>query len=198
MVAFDLLEQSKEPVSARRVANRTGLAFTSVNDILRFFRFHGGITAGTRPRVRWRRLAELTSHLRLPDIVPARTTSTTLPPAEISHHLNKHGIRHAFGFTTAANRWAFFEPDPTAHLIVAPRHAKHTVDLLKKHDAQGDSTVQVYVDDLDALRIEIFRMMPLTSRLQTWIDLTVFPHAGAHAAFFDQVIGKLYEEASRT
>jgi hypothetical protein len=197
IVAIDLLGHPDGPIKVRQVAHRTGLALASVNDILRFFRFHGGITHDAPHQVRWNRLAELTSQLRLGDILPVRTVRSPQSLEQISSSLNDQAIPHVVAFTTAANRWAHFEPDPTTHIIVEQHQASKTAKAIESDQNEGGSPVLLYEDRLEALQQETLQGIPLTSRLQTWIDLHVFPHASAHAAFFKQVIENMHPQVRK-
>ena len=199
-IMMELLQSPEAPCSARALAARTGLSPAVANDVLRFLRFHGAIASSGAKAVRWRRLAGLASQLRLADIVPSRIVKADVGAEEAYHRLRQHGIPAVLCFTTAANRWAYFEPDPAVHITVPMRKAASGVLALQEGDGsrtKGALEIHLYEDDLESLDTEDLGGLRLTSRLQTWLDLQQFPHAGAHAAFFEQIVARLHPEATR-
>lgn len=199
-VIHHLLTQRPSPVTARRVAGATGVSFQTASGVLRFLEFHGAVSPG-RPaeRLHWRRLADIASALRLPFIDPKRALEGDNDARTLAKGLQARDVPFAFGFTTAANLWAFFEPDPATHIIVARPALKDAVAALKTaHGAsstkRAPGPIVLFADDLELLDLDQLRGLPVTSLLQTWLDLRQFPHAGAHAAFFQEVLAERFPE----
>lgn len=135
--------------------------------------------------------------LRFPKMVPSRVVSTHLNHEEASAILQKARIRHLLGFRAAANLWAFFEPDPRVQILVERKDLQKVCAVLKEHTGSPKSdiwAVELFADDLDELGSDVRNGIPVTSRLQTWIDLQHFPMAGAHATFFRFVLKDEYPE----
>lgn len=140
--------------------------------------------------------------LRIGFIDPKRKFKVRLDLSQIGEWLEQHQIRHVFAFTTAANQWAYFEPDPTTHIIIDRNDLQRLGRIIKPESPPASTDrrkspvkhVNVFADNLELLDATNARGLNLTTRIQTWIDLRHFPHAGAHAAFFQQVIAEEYPE----
>lgn len=135
--------------------------------------------------------------LRFPKMVPSRVVPTHWNHEEASALLQKARIRHLLGFRAAANLWAFFEPDPRVQILVERKDLQQVFSVLEQQAGTPKSdlwAVELFADDLEELGSDVRNGIPLTSRLQTWLDLRHFPMAGAHATFFRSVLQEEYPE----
>lgn len=182
---------------APTIAADLSMTPASVNEVLRFLRFHSGI--GPRPgnEVRWRRVAETFSHLRLAAMMPARQLHGPVDAHGAAELLDAAGVPHVFAFRTAANLWAYFEPEPQTHIIVSPTHLKAAKEALEGETTNRSRApnTNLFADDIRSVPNTLRQDLQVTDRLMTWIDLRHFPFAGAHHAFFESVIMDLYEAA---
>lgn len=194
-IILAVLESEQRNVSSRAVSEIAGVSQRAASDIMRFLEFHGGLSPGRE--IRWRRTASILSMLRLAAMNPVRTLTAPLDGSSAQQALESSGIQSALGFTSAANQWAFFEPHRNHQLFVERGSAVKATSALKQGSpARGKGeTITLFETDLDSLGTTSLQSQTLTTRLQTWIDLTHFPRAGAHEAFFRKVIRNEYPQA---
>lgn len=192
-VLLHLLRTRPRSCSAYQIARDLNKAQGPVNDLLRFLEYHGGLVGKTR-ELRWGRTAEVAARLRFAAMVPARRieTQAAVDPEAISSRLTRDGVSHALAYRSAANHWAFFEPEPRVQIVVSRPDLAAAVRSVGPDDApsasDGPAGVDLFVDHLEVLEVTTRRGLPVTTRLQTWLDLQHFPLAGAHAAFFRSVL----------
>lgn len=193
-IILAVLESDQRTISSRALSEMARVSQRAASDVMRFLEFHGGLSPGRE--IRWRRTATILSMLRLAAMNPVRTFAAPMDGLSAHQELESSGIRSALGFTSAANQWAFFEPHRTHHLFVERGSAVKAASALKQEAPRGKGeTITLFETDLDSLGTATLQSQTLTTRLQTWIDLTHFPRAGAHEAFFRKVIRNEYPQA---
>lgn len=204
-VMMHLLKERPTIPSARRLADQFDAGHSQVAQIVNLLQFHRALREVAEGlAVEWRQLARVMAALRVPDIVPRRTFALSIDAAALHRKLETRSIRHAFGFTTAANLIAYFEPHPETCIIVEQSQLDDLTRLArddglpegppfaKLHPSgelpRGSSRLFVFTERLDKLDITQTKSGPSTSLHQTYVDLLQFPLAGAHADFLERAI----------
>ena len=134
------------------------------------------------------RLLRYFSAVRIAAMRPVRAFTTSLQPEEIHARLTEAGIAHAFGFFTAANLYAFFEPRREIQLFIAPGSREAVRLASAGRNLVGDDSMRVepFEEPLSQLGILARAGLPITAPLQTVLDLRAHPEGGAHADFLEK------------
>lgn len=187
---------SSRSALAREIGTSPG-ALSTWADYLEFFRVlrdrPGGLEVDRR-----RLLSTLTAY-RVANLRPERPARIQGDVEEVHERLDAQGLPHTFGMFTAANRWAFFEPHRDVHLYVDRGHRREVMAALDDLRASGPGAsgeLQMYVENLDALSSQDRQGLPVTSPLQTTIDLRAHPEGGAHADFLEENLLPRLQERS--
>lgn len=171
---------------AREIGTSPGAAATWL-DYLEFYRVIRRGATGLSVDVN--RLISTMTAYRAANLRPERPTAISSSPDELHARLAEAGIPHVFAMFTAANRWAFFEPIRDIHVYL-PRGSRSDLHAtIEEPQARGRSAsgeLQVYTENLDALSTQQRDGYPVTSPLQTVLDLRAHPEGGAHAAFLEE------------
>jgi hypothetical protein len=206
-VMMHILKERPVFPSARKLAETLDAGHSQVADVVAFLTFHRALRETPEGwSVDWRQLARVMAALRLPDIVPRRTFATPIDMDALHRELQESEIGHAFGFTTAANLIAYFEPHPEVCLIIEEAQL-NAFSRLARQDGlpedegplfarigplarppRGSARLLVFTDRLEKLDIVSTKTGPATSLHQTYVDLLQFPLAGAHADFLERAI----------
>lgn len=166
--------------------------------VLKFYEAHGAVqTRRGRLERDPRRILTLQGGLRADRALPERAVGKGLPPLDASSTLDALGVRHAFGFQTAANLQAYFEP-AGAHAIYlhgdSMTAARLTTEVSKALTTSRRATQQdpydLYVDDLDRLDVVPGPKGPMTSPVQTLLDLAIHSRTAAHREFLFDLLQK--------
>lgn len=198
-----LLKERPTFSSVRDLSRRLQLGHSKVAEVVNFLLFHRALreTEG-RVGVEWEQLARLMAALRLPAIVPARTIDLAVSQDEFHDRLRDADVSHVFGFTTAANALAYFEPHPEVCVLVDKKDVSVVADLMREANVRGTRgrvsgqvarsrpRVLVFADKLERLDVVDASLGTVTSLHQTYVDLLHFPLAGAHADFLKMAIEK--------
>lgn len=199
-----LLKERSTLSSARDLARQLEMGHSKVAEVVNFLAFHRALReTETGFSVEWEQLARIMGALRLPAIAPARTIDLAVSQAEFHDHLHQAEIAHVFGFTTAANALAYFEPHPEVCVLVEKSDVSQVARILEAsdlpHERRGRVTsetsrsrprVLLFADKLERLDVVDAKMGTVTSLHQTYVDLLHFPLAGAHADFLKKAIEK--------
>ncbi|MFA5862945.1 MAG: hypothetical protein WDA16_14730 [Candidatus Thermoplasmatota archaeon] len=204
-VMMHLLKERATFGSVRELARQLGVGHSKVAEVVNFLVFHRALrVADAGFVVEWEQLARIMAALRLPAIVPARTIDLPIPQAEFHDRLRDAEISHVFGFTTAANALAYFEPHPEVCVLIAKPDMSRVARLLDEvaiaHEhrrgrvsseaSRSQARVLLFADKLDRLDVVDAKIGVVTSLHQTYVDILHFPLAGAHADFLKKAIEK--------
>jgi hypothetical protein len=203
-VMMHLLKERPTFTSVRDLARQLNVGHSKVAEVVNFLLFHRALRetdAGFS--VEWEQLARIMGALRLPAIAPARTIDLAVSQTEFHEHLHQAEISHVFGFTTAANALAYFEPHPEVCVLVEKSDVSEVARILDEselaHERRGRVSseasrsrprVLLFADKLDRLDAVDAKIGTVTSLHQTYVDLLHFPLAGAHADFLKKAIEK--------
>lgn len=165
--------------------------------VVRFYEHHGALRTERGIEADARSILDLQGGLRAERALPDRHFIKGPPLDTAMEVLRGMDVDAAIGFQTAANRHAYFEPTG-AHQIYVQRPAKATeaarrtgdvLNALTQHPrASRSDAYELYVDDLARLDVREERGQPMTSPVQTLLDLCLHGRTAAHKEFlFDQL-----------
>lgn len=184
-----LLERSTWPNRAEiaRAVGTGQAALTPWLNYLEFFRVLRETGDGLEAR-RAPLLAILTAY-RTANLRPERPMALRGDVHDVHDRLEAAGVAHLFGMFTSANQWAFYEAHRDVHVYLARSDRGAAVDalgdLLRDGRSRGGE-LQIYLENLDALGHAARGDLPVTSPLQTVVDLRAHPEGGAHADFLER------------
>lgn len=149
----------------------------------RAIRFDGDRLEADRGRLLTLLTAARTTHLR-----PSPPFATNRSVDEIHDVLEAAGVRHVFGFFTAANRWSFFEPRDDCHVYVDRGRLGDLRDAIRPSGPveRRPTTVQPFVEPVSAIETLVRDGVPVTGLFETVVDLRAHPEGGAHADFLEK------------
>lgn len=167
----------------------------SVTPWLNWLLFHRAVTEERTLRVDRGRLLVAASQVRAASIRPEIPFATNLGEDEIHARLDEARIDHLLGFFTAANRWSFYEPRFDHHVYLARGNMRRVRELLATDVARARGSVQIYSEDPNSLLRQTRQGVPVTTPLQTVLDLRAHPEGGAHANFLEEnLLPRLWRE----
>jgi hypothetical protein len=178
---------------------RTGIPKSPGYRIVRFYEYHGALRTTRGLAADTRSILRLQGGIRAERALPDRNFVQGPPPEIAMELLRSMDADAAIGFQTAANRHAYFEPTG-AHQLYVQRPAKITaaanltgkiLNAFTQHpSASRSDAYEIYVDDLGRLDIRQERGQPMTSPVQTLLDLCLHHRAAAHKEFLLQQLQK--------
>lgn len=160
----------------------------SVYEITRWLKYHRAIV---QEGGYWvpdaHRLLGLVASTRRGDVVPARTLSTDGDAVRVHQILDRHQVRHAFGYLTAANLHLYYQPEPRIQLLVP----SNQVTTARRALPEGDRPVEIYARDLEHTGTQVLADgLPATDLLETAIDVRAHPDGGPHADILLQALAR--------
>lgn len=131
------------------------------------------------------RLLRVLTAWRMADLRPARPFYSRSAVDEIGERLLGENIPYTFGFFTAANRYAFYEPRQDVQIYVAPGSVSVVRDVLEggKQTDYRMVRVQLFEEPLSQIGSLTRGDVTVTTPIQTVVDLRAHPEGGAHAEF---------------
>lgn len=143
-------------------------------------------------------LSTLTSY-RVANLRPEKPVTLYGDTDAVHERLVDAEIPHSFAMFSAANQWAFFERHRHVHVYVGRgtrREVLEATDGLLDERSGPAGQLQLYTENLDTLSTQDREGIPVTSPLQTTIDLRAHPEGGAHAEFLEEnLLPRISEEA---
>lgn len=190
-----LMELAETLVSRTRWTNRREIADEMATnrgtlapwlDYLDFFRAIRGTSEGLE--VHLDQLLSTMAAYRTANLRPARPRPIHSDVFRAHDRLVENDLDHVFCMFTAANRWAFFEPTSDVQVYVNRGDMSEATEALSASEPRGrrTGTLQIFLENLDGLSHQRREDLPVTSPLQTVIDLRAHPEGGAHADFLEK------------
>lgn len=185
-----------DDATAQSVARELDLPYTTLVEWWRHLEYHRAIHASSngmrvdRPRL----MSVLTAH-RMPRLTPVAQRTTSLDARGLSRFLQDRQIPHALAILSAANEWAFFEPQHTVQVYVPRRHLSALRGISSEHP--GNVSLEVFAENPESLLINTRDGVPVTSVFLTILDCRAHPVGGAHAHFLETNVLKWRETAMR-
>ncbi len=175
------------PKNASALLEAAEVSTSTLYRILGFYAYHRALDyAGTPLRADKKKIIALAGGLRADRAVPDTVIKQGPSLPETHRRLDADGIRHVFGFASAANLLSYFEPAGITSIYLAPGSKKKAKRILER---KGRETIHVHVEDMARIKAETTaEEYPITSPVRTLIDLTTDPNGGAHAAFLEEVL----------
>lgn len=163
--------------------------------ITQWLTFHAALVEGAPGyTVDVRRLLDTLAGVRRANLTPSRVLTTVPDPRRVTQALAEAKVRHAWGFATAANLHAFFEPLERLQLYVEAWDASGLDrPRLEALLPRGAAPIEVYDDKVQELHLTEIARLPATELFETAIDVRAHPRAGAYADLLQRAI----EEAAR-
>lgn len=156
-------------------------------DYLEFFRAIRETPAGLE--VELDQLLSTMAAYRTANLRPARPRPIRGDVLRAHERLQETGVDHVFCMFIAANRWAFFEPTSDIQVYINRGDLSEAAEALSAPEPRGrrrTGTLQIFLENLDGLSHQRREELPVTSPLQTVIDLRAHPEGGAHADFLEK------------
>lgn len=181
-----LRSDGKEPATA--MLARLGVPTATGYRIFRFYAHHGALRSSRAGmEVDHRKIVTLAGGLRADRAVPDRELTKCPPLAAAARVLGDKGIAFVAAFRTAANRIGYFEPAETMSLYVGRPEQRELARLLTVPGQSG----RCHLHHEDLSRLEAVRDadgIPITSPMQTLLDLAADPLGGAHRSFLEELL----------
>lgn len=191
-----LMELAETLVSRTRWTNRRKIADEMATnrgtlapwlDYLEFFRAIRGTSEELK--VDLDQLLSTMAAYRTANLRPARPRPIHGDLFRAHERLQENDVEHVFCMFVAANRWAFFEPTNDIQVYINRGDMSEAAEALSASEPQGrrrTGTLQIFLENLDSLSHQRREELPVTSPLQTVIDLRAHPEGGAHADFLEK------------
>ncbi|MGB1697364.1 MAG: hypothetical protein ACPHK8_03080, partial [Thermoplasmatota archaeon] len=166
---------------------------------IQFYEYHGAVRTERGIEADARSILTLQGGLRTERALPDRHFIKGPPLETAMEILRANQIQAAIGFQTAANRHAYFEPAGANQLYIqrpakVTDAAKLTGKILNEFTqhprASHSDSYELYVDDLTRLDIQEARGEPMTSPIQTLLDLCLHSRTAAHKEFLHDQLRK--------
>lgn len=144
------------------------------------------------------RLLRVLTAWRMADLRPSRPFYSKYSVDEIGERLLGKNIQYTFGFFTAANRYAFYEPRQDVQIYIAPGSVTAVRNVLagEKQTDHRMMRVQLFEEPLRQIGSHRRDGVIVTTPLQTVIDLRAHPEGGAHAGFLaEKLLTRMYPDA---
>lgn len=182
----------RQAESPHELFRRAGVPKTPGYRVIRFYEYHGVMRTERGIEADARSILTLQGGLRAERALPDRDFIKG-PPLDVALEvLRGLDVEAAIGFQTAANRHAYFEPSG-AHQLYIQRPEKVTdaakltgqiLNAFTQHPrASHSDAYELYVDDLARLDVRQERGQPITSPVQTLLDLCLHNRTAAHKEF---------------
>lgn len=208
-VMMHLLKHRPTFPSARELARDVGVGRTQAAEVVSFLEFHRALRKGKAGlAVQWAHLAKVMAAFRLPMMAP-RVLEPALDQPALRDRLTERRTKHVFGFTTAANALAYFEPHPETCVLVDRGDVPAVVEavagavgraMLGRGSSEAKRSpprILLFADKLERLDTVESGIGTVTSLHQTYVDLLHFPLAAAHADFLRKAIERRWEREER-
>lgn len=176
---------------------RAGIPKSPGYRALEFYVQHGAVRVHRGVHVDPRRVVALQGGLRADQAVPDRLCPSGPELANALEVLNRTNAHAAAGFQTAANLQAYYEPSGV-HTLYIQRPANRAMqaarlaeisDLLSAHpDASDTNRYELHIESFDRIDVQDGPQGPMTSPVQTLLDLALHARTAAHKDFlFDRL-----------
>lgn len=196
----ELLYREPEWDNRARVADALDVRQQVISPWLNYLEFFRAIRErGSGLEVSESRLLSVLANYRAGNLRPERPVPIAGDAGEVHALLEDAAVPHAFAMFSAANRWAFYEPQRDVQLYL-PRgevsKLREALEPLEPTRSATGSELGVFVEALGGIAIEERDGLPVTSPFQTVVDLRAHPTGGAHADFLETNLLPALREAS--
>lgn len=171
------------------IAKALGVHQQTVTPWLNYLEFYRAIQPGAEGiSVSQDRLLSTIANYRAGQLRPHRPIPVAGSVEEIHDRLQEDGIPHAFCMFSAANRWAFFEPQRDVQLYIARSRRGDLKASLSDLRSDGDgpeAKLRAFMENPEKIATQPREGIPVTRPFQTVVDLRAHPEGGAHADFLE-------------